>query len=118
MEWSRDGERLATATSGDTAKVWGAETGKELLTLGSEGNHSSSLAWSPDGRRLATGGSRVKVWDVETGKELLALSAGAGSVAWSPDGKRLAMATYNGAMQVWEAETGKQSLALAGPQWQ
>jgi WD40 repeat protein len=33
-----------------------------------------SVAWSPDGKRLATGSYDARVWDAETGKELLTLT--------------------------------------------
>ena len=64
-----------------------------LLTLSGHGDSVTSIAWSPDGKRLATGSGdkTAKVWDAETGKELLTLNAHnypITSVAWSPDGKR------------------------------
>jgi len=106
------------ATGLGPAKVWDAETGKELATLGS---HSPFIAWSADGKRLATGGP-VKVWDVETGKELLSLDGlQVGGIAWSPDGKRLAMENGDyplrpngGTVKVWDADTGKELLTLSG----
>ena len=110
VAWSPDGRRLATGTMGP-AKVWDAETGKELAALGS---HSDSIAWSPDGKRLATG-SPLMVWDAETGKELLNLGGvDVHSLAWSPDGKRLAMGSACNTTKVYDAETGKELLSLDG----
>ena len=83
-------------------KVWDAETGQELHTLPAGG---TSVAFSPDGRRIAGAGKRpidvpgpsgsgeVKVWDAETGRELLTLqghTSDVWNVAFSPDGQRLA----------------------------
>ncbi len=39
----------------NTAKVWDAATGKELLSLAGRRGIVFSVAWSPDGKRLATG---------------------------------------------------------------
>jgi len=47
--------RLTAGSHDSTARVWDAETGKELLTLSGHKSWVDSLAWSPDGKRLATG---------------------------------------------------------------
>ena len=55
-----------------------------------------TLAYSPDGRRIAVGGDgTVTVWDAATGRELLTLRGHTGlvlGVAYSPDGRRIASA--------------------------
>jgi WD40 repeat protein len=66
----------------------------------------NSVAWSPDGKRLATGSSdkTAKVWDAASGQELLTLRGHDGSVtsvAWSPNGKRLATGSYDKTAKVW-----------------
>jgi WD40 repeat protein len=78
-----------------------------------------SVAWSPDGKRLATGSEdkTAKVWDAATGKELLTLSghsAPVNSIAWSPDGKRLATGSDDKTAKVWDAATCKELLTLSG----
>ena len=87
-------------------KIWDSATGKEMFALkghaschdvASRDPHTGwvmSVAFSPDGQRLASGSDdkTVKIWDSATGKELFALKGHAGldSVAFSPDGQRLA----------------------------
>ena len=48
--------RIVTASWDQTAKVWDAETGKELFTLNGHNGNVSSACWSPDQKRLMTSG--------------------------------------------------------------
>lgn len=82
------------------------------LTLSGHNSGVTSVAWSPDGKRLASGSwdKTVKVWNAETGKELLTLrghTSTVTSVAWSPDGWRLATGSAESTAKVWDAGTGK-----------
>src|SRR5262249_48899083 len=67
-----------------------------LGTLYGQGGEVWSVAWSPDGARLASAGpgAGVLIWDPATGKAVRAVSAprllGALVLAYSPDGKLLA----------------------------
>ena len=58
-----------------TVKVWDAATGQEMLTLKGHTVAVSSVAFSPDGKRIVTGSrdKTVKVWDAATGQEMLTL---------------------------------------------
>jgi len=80
-----------------------------------------SIAWSPDGSKMATASwdKTAKVWEAGTGGELLTLRGHQGkvwSIAWSPDGSRLATASGDQTVKVWEADTGRELLTLRGHQ--
>jgi WD40 repeat protein len=47
VAWSPDGRRLATASWDQTAKVWDAASGQEVLTLRGHTDRVVSVAWSP-----------------------------------------------------------------------
>ena len=92
---------------------------EQLLTLKGHSSEVGSVAFSPDGKRLASGSTdkTIKIWDTVTGKELLTLkghSKGVDSVAFSPDGKRLASASGDKTIKLWDTVTGKELLTLKG----
>jgi WD40 repeat protein len=79
----------------------------------------SSVAFSPDGKRIVSGSDdhTVKLWDVETGKEIRSFSghsSDVSSVAFSPDGKRVLSGSFDKTVKLWDAETGREIRTFSG----
>ena len=68
-----EGAHVVTGSSDNTARVWDAWTGAELLQLGGHTDAVNGVAVMPDGGRIVTGSSdkTVRLWDARTGAELL-----------------------------------------------
>lgn len=111
--WGPRGDRIAFATIGGITIV-DAETGKSLRHIPSSAGTIVSIAWSPDGKRLASGGvdGVITIWDAETFTQLITLHANAAenskqrgtarwipTLDWSPDGSCLA--SGGGKIQFW-----------------
>ena len=108
--FSPDGRHLAISSSLGYARVWNTATWREEATLRGFLNAVSSVAFSPNGRRLATGGSNpsdtLKLWDVASWQELLTLE-GEGSqfdpTSFSPDGNVIGTQSIEGILNLWRA---------------
>ena len=130
--FSRDGKFLAWVQT-SSVEVWDVMTGKRRHVLKPARQFVCSVAFSPDGQRLAVGSAvqhrvgpeAVQIWDLETGKVSLTPEGyfhGVLSVAFSPDGKWLAAGIGNygegvsgrGEVRVWDAATGRQVFILRG----
>jgi WD40 repeat protein len=90
-----------------------------LLTLRGHTSGVNSVAYSPDGSRIATasGDNTVKVWDASSGTEVTTLRGHTGLVScvtYSPDGSRIVSASYDGTVRLWDAQTGTVFAILRG----
>ena len=111
LSWDSSSRYLATGGSSDVTLWDCSPPGPEgrpphVLQSGSDG-FIRSLAFEPDGLRLAAGDEygNVVVYLAPDPRPLLTarLSDEVVRLAWSPDGTRLAGATRTGELQIWEA---------------
>jgi WD40 repeat protein len=126
--FSSDGKKILTVAS-DNARIWDAETGKQLHILAEEDAPPTySAAFSPDGKKVATVGSAtigngddfVRIWDANTGEVLQRLKRDKSRVwivSFSPDSKKIITTDKERTIRVWDVDTGEKLFDLALENW-
>jgi WD40 repeat protein len=118
-EFSPDGAALAITVGNyreSGVKIWDVATGAARTPMLAHENTVNSIAFSPDGARVATASSDLtaRVWDARSGAPVTApLEHGVrvGLVRFSPDGERVLTVVSSGrgganSVQVWNARSG------------
>lgn len=110
IEFSPDGELLATAGEDRIVNLWEIESGRRRLQLTGHKNEVLSVSYSPDGRQLATASldNTARVWDPRTGRVLFVLphQGEVMDVVYSPDGRWLATSSRDRTAVIWDSVTG------------
>jgi WD40 repeat protein len=71
VSYSPDGQRILTGSQDQTAKLWDAASGIELLTLKGHSGWIISAAFSPNGKRIATSGAgTANVWEAASAEQV------------------------------------------------
>lgn len=116
--FSPDGTVLAVPCS---AGVWlyDVGTGAEINLLAGHTKQVSSVAFSPDGTKIAgvNWDNSIRLWDVRTGKGIHTLDGHTDSVeimVFSPDGTTLASVGWDNSIRLWDCRTGKDTHTFAG----
>ncbi len=103
--FSPSGDILVSSSRDDIIRFWDANTGEHLKSITPQ-EPTHSIAYSPDGRRLASSHDRkINLWDTETGKLTATFTGHNDSIypiAFSPDGKTLMSGSYDSTMIFWE----------------
>lgn len=114
LAFSPQGTLFAAATDFGFARVWATASLTEVTTLRSIVLGKHSVAFSPDGTRLAVGGNgpeAIKIWEPNSGEELFSLS-GQGThfklAAFSPDGNLLGALNRVGILHLWRVPSWKE----------
>lgn len=115
IAYSRDGAFLAVAQppapeNPATVQIWHVGSGREgPLILGLAGGTIDSLAFSPDGSRLAIAcQDAILICNVSDGDIITRLPVrDATGIAFSPDGKRLAISLKSYTIRLWDIRTAK-----------
>jgi eukaryotic-like serine/threonine-protein kinase len=98
---------------------WQRTMSSAHITLKGHTDSVLSVAFSPDGRRIASASwdGTVKVWDTSAGQEIRTLVGHTGevwNVAYGPDGHHLASASSDGTVKLWDTAAGQEFRTLKG----
>ena len=125
LAWAPGGVFLAAAYEDGTLMVWNTEDGTVLADdFSCRSNEPGSLAWSPDGTKLAyvdkslsqETDDAVMLWDFRANKGQQPLTGARGKlnvVAFSPDGLKLAAGGEDLSIHVWKVASSARVNSIA-----
>jgi WD40 repeat protein len=111
LDWSPDGQYIASAGDDQTVQVWEATTGKCVYVYHRHTDAICTVAWAPNSIHIASADNDgvARIWGVKT--ELSRLYNGHSdrvtAVAWSPDSQYIASASDDQTIHIWKAMDGQ-----------
>jgi WD40 repeat protein len=116
--FSPDGQRVVTASSDRTARIWNVRDGAAAHVLRGHESVLRSAEFSRDGTRVITASddATARIWDASSGELILTLTGHEGPLAsacFSPDGAR-ALTVAESAARIWDAVSGRGIHVLDG----
>lgn len=114
--WAPHGQYIASASGSQeddahpgnyAVRVWDAKNGTDFYRYAGHTKYVLSLAWSPDGARIASASedSTVQVWRPANNSQAYIYrghTAFVRTVTWSPTSKKLASASDDDTLQIWQ----------------
>jgi WD40 repeat protein len=119
LDFSPDGNWLASGAADLTIKIWDTSTGECIQTISDIRQLFWSVRYSPDGKTIATASSdaTVRVWDPLTATCLRSLHvdrAGVNCLAYSPDGLQIIFGSNYGTGGIWDLSKDEVVHTLGG----
>src|SRR5262249_29906451 len=125
LTYSPDGRHIILETTEPGARLWDADTGKEVRRFPT----GADFLFTPDGKALFAVDScerrseedrqaRIRCWDTANGQELATFrqhEQGLGGFAFSPDGKTLVSKSGDGMTALWDVAARREVRQLPHP---
>jgi hypothetical protein len=118
VDFSKDGNFVATGNVDGVAHIWDAVTGNEVISFPHEGA-VLDVDFNQDGAWLATGSAdgTARIWSTETGEQVHVFVHGGavGEVSLRSDGSQIATASLDKIARIWDIATEAEFLHLEHP---
>jgi WD40 repeat protein len=119
VDFSRDGQYLASCAADKFVKVFETRTGKQARSFEGHTNQVLGVSWKSDGSLLASAGAdnQIKIWNFETGEQQRSIATHGKqvtSVQFLGTGANIVSASGDKTVRLHQAVDGENYRTLAG----
>lgn len=111
LDFSPNGNHIATCSRDKTIIVWDQESIEPKLTISGHEAPVNAIVYDGTGKRLvsASADKTIRVWDSQTGQQLLQIDypIAVNTVDISPNGKLIVSGSDDETAKIWDAKTGE-----------
>ncbi|MBV7337785.1 WD40 repeat domain-containing protein [Chloroflexi bacterium TSY] len=115
--WSQDESKILTSSWDDTARIWDAASGQQLLILQGHTSWVNQAMWSQDESKILTSSDddTARIWDAKSGEELVVLShtSSVRQAMWSQDESKILTSSDDDTARIWDAKSGEELVVLS-----